>query len=354
MQEAGDYRRLDRFDAVEATGEAELFQTFLEQVDRIADVSARRRRSFALVGARPGSHLADVGCGLGTAAREMAALVAPGGSVIGVDVSDSMVSAAEERTPLGTAEVTFRVGDATSLPIEDGELTGYRAERLYQHLSRPDLALAEASRVLATGGRLVLVDQDWDCLAFDSDDRTTTRAVIRAFADSLVDGWIGRRYHALLVDAGFVDIDVIAETSGLGRLRHVRLRHDSRRPISRRPGERQLRRSATVAQRAATARRSRQVVHGDDALPGRGNSFVSPPGWPRRERDRTGDAQFGGRTQFRPSGAGFGAGEPREDAHRVPWLDRPRHPHYETLVRHGCETPRNRLGSDRMIWRDAY
>jgi ubiquinone/menaquinone biosynthesis C-methylase UbiE len=212
MQEAGDYRRLDRFDAVEATGEAELFQTFLEQVDRIADVSARRRRSFALVGARPGSHLVDVGCGLGTAAREMAALVAPGGSVIGVDVSDSMVSAAEERTPLGTAEVTFRVGDATSLPIEDGELTGYRAERLYQHLSRPDLALAEASRVLATGGRLVLVDQDWDCLAFDSDDRTTTRAVIRAFADSLVDGWIGRRYHALLVDAGFVDIDVIAET----------------------------------------------------------------------------------------------------------------------------------------------
>src|SRR6266540_3313335 len=149
------YSGLKRFDDVDATGEEAMFVGFLERIEQLPDVVARRRRSYELLALRPGDLVADVGCGLGTAGRELAAL---GIRVIGFDASEAMVAEARRRS--GGESVEFAI--ASALPLEDGALAGYRAERLYQHLADPSAALAEAWRVLAPGGRLVLVDQDWD------------------------------------------------------------------------------------------------------------------------------------------------------------------------------------------------
>lgn len=106
----------------------------------------------------------------------------------------------------------MHVADAVALPLGDGTLAGYRAERVYQHLADPALALAEAMRVLEPGGRIALIDQDWDAFLVDGDDRETTRAVLRGFADSVPNGWAGRRNGGALAAAGFVDVAVEAET----------------------------------------------------------------------------------------------------------------------------------------------
>lgn len=206
-----EFAGLQRFAAVDDSGEPAMFATFLDRVDRIADVQLRRRRSYELLGVRAGARLVDVGCGLGTAARELAALVGPDGSVIGVDASQAMIDAALERTG-DESVVSFRTGDALALPLEDGSVDGYRAERLFQHLTEPGPALAEARRVMARGGRLVLVDQDWDALVLDADESEPTRTVLRAFCDSVTSGWIGRRFHGLLAAAGFEEVEVEAET----------------------------------------------------------------------------------------------------------------------------------------------
>lgn len=198
------FERLERFDDVDATGEAEMFVRFLEFVEQMPDVVARRRRSYELLAVGPGDAVADVGCGLGTAARE---LTASGARVYGFDASAEMIEEARRRSD--GIPVDYAVGDVTSLPLQDGALTGYRAERLYQHLEDPAAALREARRVLAPGGRIVLVDQDWD--AFVIDGGPETRAVLNAFSDSIRNGWIGRQYHRLLNDAGFVDVAVDPE-----------------------------------------------------------------------------------------------------------------------------------------------
>jgi ubiquinone/menaquinone biosynthesis C-methylase UbiE len=205
-----DFARLERFADVDATDEAPMFQAFLDRVEQLAAVSARRQRSYVLAQVAPGDQVIDVGCGLGTAATEMAVIVGDEGTVLGVDASDAMVTAATQRHAASRA--TFEQGDALDLAVGDATVDVYRAERLYQHLDDPAAAMGEAARVLRPGGRLVLIDQDWDALLFDGADRGLTRSVLRSFSDSIVEGWIGRRFHALLIDAGFAGVEVEAET----------------------------------------------------------------------------------------------------------------------------------------------
>jgi ubiquinone/menaquinone biosynthesis C-methylase UbiE len=206
------YTGLNRFDQVDATGEADKFLEFLDRVDALPETVGRRRRSYERLALRLGMTVADVGCGPGTAAREMSALVDPGGHVHGFDVSDQFIAVARTRaTDVGTT-VDFQVADAAALPLPDAGLDAYRAERLYMHLKRPEAALAEAFRVLRPGGRLLIIDQDWDTLLFDG-DLAATRAVTRAFADSMVNGTLARRMRPLLRQAGFHDIAIAPETT---------------------------------------------------------------------------------------------------------------------------------------------
>jgi ubiquinone/menaquinone biosynthesis C-methylase UbiE len=204
-----DFSDLHRFENVDATAEAGRFVEFLEWTDSRPDVGVRRRRSYELLRVEPGARIADVGSGLGTVVRELAEL---GAEPVGVDASAEMVEQARRRVPGGD----FRVADAAALPFDDGELDGYRAERVYQHVRDPAAALAEARRVLVPGGRIVLVDQDWDALVVDGNDRRVTRAIVLAYADSMVDGWAGRRARRHLLDAGFenvaVEIDAVTIT----------------------------------------------------------------------------------------------------------------------------------------------
>jgi hypothetical protein len=76
------------------------------------------------------------------------------------------------------------------------------------YLSDPRSALAEARRVLALGGRRVLVDIENVWWIIDSDDRSVPRALVRAFADVVANPWIGRSCRALMLNAGFVDVSV--------------------------------------------------------------------------------------------------------------------------------------------------
>jgi SAM-dependent methyltransferase len=98
------------------------------------------------VGARAGTRLLDVATGPGfvaATARER------GARVVGVDFSATAVAVARRQYPA----IDFREGDAEALAFADESFDAVAMNYGVPHLGRPELAFAEARRVLVAGGR---------------------------------------------------------------------------------------------------------------------------------------------------------------------------------------------------------
>ena len=94
----------------------------------------------------------DLGCGLG-AALEHAAF--SGATTAGIDPSPSMVERASERVP--GADV--RLGSAESIPFDDDAFTAALSVATFHHWADAETGLKEVRRVLAPGGRLLIVEK---------------------------------------------------------------------------------------------------------------------------------------------------------------------------------------------------
>jgi ubiquinone/menaquinone biosynthesis C-methylase UbiE len=187
---------------------SEAIEALIPQLDAIDEgpgAAALRARSYELLHAAQGALVVDVGCGAGRAVAELAD---QGVQVMGIDVSDQMVALARQRWPDGE----FRTGDAYALPLEDRQAAGYRADKVIHALADPGRALAEARRVLASGGRIVVCGQDWDTFVIDSSDPELTHTIVRKRAGQVASPRAARQYRNLLLDAGFGGVTVEVHT----------------------------------------------------------------------------------------------------------------------------------------------
>ena len=103
---------------------------------------------------RAGERVLDVGCGCGTTSLVIAGRVAPGGSVLGVDISAPMIEEARGRA--GGAPVTFEVADAAERRFApDFDLLFSRFGVMF--FADPAAAFRNLRTALAPGGRMVFV-----------------------------------------------------------------------------------------------------------------------------------------------------------------------------------------------------
>lgn len=116
---ASDFQDVDR------AGDFALFSSCLTLVESIPFFAECKRDSHGLLGAGPGRRILDVGCGLGDDAAAMAALAMPGGTVVGVDASRSMIDAARARHG-GIEGLSFEVAAAADLPFDDARFDACR------------------------------------------------------------------------------------------------------------------------------------------------------------------------------------------------------------------------------------
>ena len=95
----------------------------------------------------------DLGCGAGALALALAPLVR---EVVGVDRVPELLALARERAP-GNAQ--FVEADATSLPFDAASFDLAGTLRTLHHVRRPELVIAELTRVARPGGRVLVIDQ---------------------------------------------------------------------------------------------------------------------------------------------------------------------------------------------------
>jgi ubiquinone/menaquinone biosynthesis C-methylase UbiE len=141
--EAAGMKSKDFFPAV-FSRHAKAYQRRLEDI--MARGEARgRTRVIELARARPGMRILDLACGPGNLSRPLAAQVAPGGEVVGVDLAPGMIELAREA---GIPNARFEVMDIERLEFADASFDGAVCGHGLQFV--PDLgrALHEARRVL--------------------------------------------------------------------------------------------------------------------------------------------------------------------------------------------------------------
>jgi ubiquinone/menaquinone biosynthesis C-methylase UbiE len=115
------------------------------------------RTVAGLAGLSPQDRVVDIGCGPGTAARTAARRCA---SVTGVDPAPEMLRLGRWITAARrVTNVTFSQGRADVLPLPDASVTVAWALSSLHHWPDRAAGLAEARRVLAPGGRILLAER---------------------------------------------------------------------------------------------------------------------------------------------------------------------------------------------------
>lgn len=101
---------------------------------------------------------ADLGCGNGELVE---LLLAKSEKVIGVDRSQGMLDeAGKYLKSSGKTGFDLRLGELAHLPIRDGETDCAVINMVLHYLDDPSAAVAEATRVVKSGGRLIITELD--------------------------------------------------------------------------------------------------------------------------------------------------------------------------------------------------
>jgi ubiquinone/menaquinone biosynthesis C-methylase UbiE/DNA-binding transcriptional ArsR family regulator len=153
---AQDDQRLAAILAARQSRSQAFFTSAAGQWDRLRREMFGERFDLQALGGllEPEWAVADLGCGTGQLAASLAPFVR---QVIAVDRSRAMLRAARARLA-GVRNVELRQGELEALPIDDATLDAATLCLVLHHVPEPLAVLREASRVLAPGGRLLVVD----------------------------------------------------------------------------------------------------------------------------------------------------------------------------------------------------
>lgn len=182
-----DSARLDAVRADRAEAAARYFAAQAQVWDSIrslhvAETEVERAIERAL-GRRGLGTLVDIGTGTG----RMIELFGPrADEAIGIDRSSEMLRLARVKLEAAGVRSSLRQGDMYALPLADGSADCVIIHQVLHYAHAPADAIAEAARVIAAGGTLLVVD----FAAHDREELRVRDAHLRlGFADEVMAGW---------------------------------------------------------------------------------------------------------------------------------------------------------------------
>jgi len=162
----------------------------LRYVEELPSFKAYKKMSLERLRLRQGDTAVDLGCGLGFDVSKMANIVFPGGSSIGIDVSQTLVDAARKAF-CDHEGVSFKRGDIHNLDIPSNSVDGIRVDRTLQHVQDPQRVISEMVRVLKPGRWMVCAEPDWSTFVIDADNNEVTDLVVQTWKSGFRNPHIG-------------------------------------------------------------------------------------------------------------------------------------------------------------------
>ncbi|NIM91479.1 MAG: methyltransferase domain-containing protein [Candidatus Aminicenantes bacterium] len=135
------------------------FETVADQWDTMREgffSENVREKAFETASLQPSKLAADVGAGTGFITE---GLIKRGLKVIAVDQSKAMLDKLKLKFP-SSSQIDCRIGEAEKLPVEDDSVDYVFANMFLHHVKNPQLAIKEMTRILKSGGKLVISDLD--------------------------------------------------------------------------------------------------------------------------------------------------------------------------------------------------
>ena len=170
----------------------------------------------------PGARVLEIAPGPGYFAIELAKL--GDFRITGLDISSTFVEIANQNARAAGVHVDFRRGNASAMPFEDGAFDFILCRAAFKNFAEPVRALQEMYRVLARGGRAVVIDLR----------RDTTPALINEAVDQMHLGAVNRvitkmtfrfmllkraytkaEFEEMLAETNFQSFDIKQEGIGL-------------------------------------------------------------------------------------------------------------------------------------------
>lgn len=181
----------DRLAAIKAEREAAANAYFSENAAHWDEIRRMRvddaeieRAVLDVLGPAPVGTMLDVGTGTG---RMLSVLGPRVGQALGIDRSREMLAVARSNIGRdGLTNCALRLGDMTGINAEAGAFDLVTLHLVLHYADQPGQVLAEARRVLAPGGRLLLVDfapHEIEALRIDHAHRRL------GFSDAEIAGW---------------------------------------------------------------------------------------------------------------------------------------------------------------------
>jgi ubiquinone/menaquinone biosynthesis C-methylase UbiE len=118
--------------------------------DRILDLALPRRDALDAL---------DAGCGTGFLSFELAGR---GHRITGIDFAPAMLAEARRKAAERGVSIRFEEGDAEQLPFAPGSFDLVVSRHVLWTLPHPEAAIDEWTRVLRPGGRLAVIDGQFD------------------------------------------------------------------------------------------------------------------------------------------------------------------------------------------------
>lgn len=201
------------FSNVDKLKDPHVLVDYLDTINTNPSVRLCKQQVLEALQLQPGDWVIDVGCGIGHITLELAKKIEGVGHIVGIDSSQIMIGEAKERARgLQGLPVEYRWEDAHHLSFPENSFDVGLIMSTLIHVKRPQRVLSELFRVVRPGGRVVVMESDWQLMAFSTGNKVVDKTLASVMRRSVRHSGIGHQLPILMKTVGFADISIAAGT----------------------------------------------------------------------------------------------------------------------------------------------